>query len=210
MEFLDNLRWRYATKKFDPSQKLTAEELNKLTEAVNLAPSSFGLQPFKVLIIEDEEIREKLKRQAWGQPQITDASQVIVFAAINNLSEGHVDEFIKRISEVTGAPESTLEEYRQMMKVKISSASKEELLAWASKQAYIALGFLLSACAQLRIDACPMEGFDPQQFDDILGLKEHNLNSVVMATVGFRSEEDKYQHNPKVRKELSDLVLRYQ
>ncbi len=208
MELLSKLTWRYATKKFDASKKLNPEQLQSVLEAVNLAPTSYGLQPFKAIVIENKTLRKKLKDAAFGQEQVTDASQVIVFAAINNLSESHVDTFVRRISEVTQTPPEALNEYGGMMKNKVGSMDQEGLFSWASKQCYIALGFLLTGCASLKIDACPMEGFDPAQFDEILGLKEKNLNSVVMATIGFRSEEDNYQHHPKVRKKLDDLIVR--
>ncbi len=207
MDLINDLNWRYATKQFNPDKKLSSEQLANVLDAINLSPSSYGLQPYKVLVIEDKEVRAQLKDAAFNQSQVTDASQVIIFAAINNISEIHVDEFISRISSVTGAPIESLSEYEGMMKNKIGSTNKENLFTWASKQCYIALGFLLTTCAHLKIDACPMEGFNPNEFDNILGLKEKNLNSVVMATIGFRSDGDKYQHNPKVRKELDNLII---
>ncbi len=209
MELLDNLKWRYATKQFDPNKKLTQEQLNILLEAINLAPTSYGLQQYKVLVIEDQQIKDKLKASAYGQGQVSDASQVIVFAAKNNLSDNHVDEFIDRIANITGASKDQLAEYEGMMKNKINATSAEDLLKWASKQCYIGLGVLMSTCAELKIDSCPMEGFDPAQFDEILGLKEKNLTSVVMATIGYRSKDDAYQNRPKVRKSLDELVVKY-
>jgi len=208
MDFLKNLEWRYATKQFDPTKHLTTEQLDHILRAVNLAPSSYGLQPFRVIVVDNKELRNKLKQAAWGQPQVTDASHLIVFAAHNNLTEADVDEFLHRIAQVTGVSQQSLKEYGNGIKGKVNNFSKEERFIWASKQCYIALGFLLAACANMHIDACPMEGFEPAKFDDILGLKEKNLRSVVMATVGYRSTEDQYQHQPKVRKVSEELMIR--
>lgn len=206
MSILKSLKWRYATKQFDSSKKLSKEQVDTLLESVNLAATSFGLQPFDVLVVENPNTRQKLKEAAWGQSQVTDASQVVIFAAKTNLSAAHVDEFLKRISDVRGISVDAMADYRQMMVGSIESRSQEALVQWAARQAYIALGTLLTACAVEGIDACPMEGFAPAQFDEILGLKEKNLTAVVMATVGFRSADDKYQHLAKVRRQLNDIV----
>jgi nitroreductase len=208
MDILKQLHWRYATKQFNPNKKLNSEQLNTLLEAINLTPTSFGLQHFKVIVIENKEIREKLKAAAFDQPQISDASHLIIFVAKNNISNTHIDEFIKRIATKRGLKFEDLEEYEAMMKGKINRTPAEKLFIWASKQCYIGLGFLLSTAAQLGIDTCPMEGFDPEKVDEILGLKEKNLNSIVMASVGFRSENDKYQYAPKVRVSIDELVIR--
>jgi len=209
MNIIKPLEWRYATKKFDSDKKLAQEDLNTILRAINLAPTSYGLQPFNVIVIEDALIKDKLKPAAYNQSQITEASQLIIFAANNNISDTHIDDYLKRISNTTGAPLEALSEYEGMMKSKINTSTPNELFTWASKQCYIALGFLLTSCAQLNIDACPMEGFDPEKFDDILNLKERNLNSVVIAAIGYRSSEDKYQHNPKVRKKVEDMIIKY-
>ncbi|WP_430815481.1 NAD(P)H-dependent oxidoreductase [Carboxylicivirga sp. RSCT41] len=208
MNIIEKLNWRYATKEFDVSKKLSNEQLDLLLEASNLAPSSFGLQPFSVIVIENDAIREKLKPAAWNQPQTTDASQLILFAVNTDLSEKDVDKFIQRISETRNIPAESLAEYDGMMKGFIKQMSKEDVINWQAKQAYIALGQLMVSAAVEGIDTCPMEGFDKNEFDNILGLKEKNLASVVMAAVGFRSADDKYQALPKVRKPLDELVIK--
>ena len=209
MDLLKQLNWRYATKKFDNSRKLSPELLNKLLEATNLSASSFGLQPYNVLVIENDELREKLKSAAWNQPQLTDASQVIVFAANNNLSANDADNFIKHVAQVRNLPLEALNEYGDMIKSSIQSRPQEVLTAWAARQAYIALGFLLVSCAIEQVDACPMEGFDNDKFDELLDLKSKGLTSVVMATIGYRAKDDGYQHLKKVRKPLNELIIKY-
>lgn len=209
MNIIEKLKWRYAVKKFDTRRKLTNDQLAYLLEAINLAPTSYGLQPFKVLLVEDKAIREKLKAQAWGQGQVTDASQLIIFAAQTQLSAKDVDAFVANISKTRNIPVEALAEYEGMMKNTIQSRTPEQLTQWAARQAYIALGFLLSAAASANIDACPMEGFSNEAFDDLLGLKEKGLTSVVMATVGYRSEDDGYQNLAKVRKPLEEIIIKY-
>jgi len=206
MDILKSLKWRYATKKFDSSKKITENQLNLLLEATNLAATSYGLQPFQILVVEDKAIREKLKAAAWNQTQVTDASQVIIFAAKTNLSVGDVDEFVERMSKIRKIPADSLAEYAGMMKNTIQTRTPEVLTQWAARQAYIALGFLLVSAATQEIDACPMEGFDPAVFDEILDLKSKGLTSVVMATIGYRAADDHYQQLAKVRKELKDIV----
>ncbi len=208
MDIIEKLNWRYATKQFDPTKKLSDDQVNKLIEATNLSPSSFGLQPFSILLIENEEIRKKLKEAAWNQPQLTDASHVVLFAAHTDLSNKDVEDFLKLISETRNIPLESLSEYDAMMKGFIAGMSESDKINWISKQTYIALGQLLVTCAVEGIDACPMEGFDKGQFDEILGLKDKNLTSVVMATIGYRSENDKYQHLAKVRKPIDQILVR--
>ncbi len=209
MNIIEKFKWRYAVKKFDTRRKLTKDQLAYLLEAINLAPTSYGLQPFRVLVIEDQAIREKLKAQSWGQGQVTDASQLIVFAAQTQLTGKDVDAFIANISKTRNIPVEALAEYEGMMKNTIQSRTPEQLTQWAARQAYISLGFLLSAAAAANIDACPMEGFSNEAFDDLLGLKEKGLTSVVMATVGYRSEDDAYQNLAKVRKPLEEIIIKY-
>lgn len=208
MNIIEKLNWRYATKEFDASKKLSEEQLNLLLEATNLAPSSFGLQPFSIVVIEDDEIRKKLKPSAWNQPQTTDASQLVLFVIKTDLSEKDVDEFLQRIADTRNMPMESLAEYEGMMKGFIKQMPKNDLQNWQAKQAYIALGQLMVTAAVEEIDTCPMEGFDKKEFDKILGLEEKNLASVVMAAVGFRSDNDKYQSLPKVRKPIDELVIR--
>ena len=204
---LENLNWRYATKKFDATKKIAPADLNTLKEAVRLAASSYGLQPFKVVLVENPEIREKLKAAAWGQTQITDASHLFVFANDLNAGPESVAAYIKNISETRGLPTEALGGFADMMNGVISNLSQEAKNIWTSKQTYIALGTLLAAAAELKIDATPMEGFNPAQFNEILGFDKLGLNAAVIATVGYRHDEDEAQHYKKVRKSQEELFI---
>ncbi len=204
---VNNLNWRYATKKFDATKKISSEDLNTLKEAVRLAASSYGLQPYKVIVVENPEIREKLKAAAYGQTQITDASQLFIFANDLNAGAESVAAYIKNISETRGVPTEALGGFADMMNGVISNLTQEAKNIWTAKQTYIALGTLLAAAAELKIDATPMEGFNPASFNEILGFDKLGLNASVIATVGYRHEEDDTQHYKKVRKSHEDLFI---
>jgi nitroreductase len=206
MDVLKKLEWRYATKRFNSDKKLNDKQLNLLVDAVNLAPTSYGLQPFELFVIGDSKVREELKVAANGQPQVSDASQVLVFAVNKELSEKHIEAFVERTAQQRGLKVESLDAFRSMMVAAIMAKSPEARFQWAARQAYIALGVLLSTAATENIDACPMEGFNNAEFDRILGLDKKGFSSVVMATVGFRSEEDKYGSLAKVRKSRDELV----
>ncbi|HEY0458810.1 MAG TPA: NAD(P)H-dependent oxidoreductase [Pyrinomonadaceae bacterium] len=205
---LAQLNWRYATKAYDKTRKISDEDWKTLEQSILLAPSSYGLQPYKALVITDPEIREKLKPAAYGQPQITDASQLVVFAYKKNLTDADVERFVERIVEVRGQARESLADYENVMKGTAQRATAGGYIeTWNSRQAYIALGFLLESAALLGIDATPMEGFDAAQFNEILGLKDYS--AVVVAALGFRTAEGDWLANlPKVRMPESEVIER--
>ncbi|TDU39457.1 nitroreductase [Gelidibacter sediminis] len=203
--YIKNLNWRYATKKFDSTKKIAAEDLDQLKDAIQLSASSYGLQPYKVLIIEDQKIKEQLKAASWGQSQITDASHVIVFANMTDFDESLINDYIENIGITRSIEPVNLKGYADFMINTLNPLPKDAKASWTAKQTYIALGNLLSAAAEFKIDACPMEGFDADQYNEILGLNEQNLNAAVVAAIGYRSEEDETQHNKKVRKPKKEL-----
>jgi nitroreductase len=205
--FLNNQNWRYATKKFDASKKISTEDLNILKEAIRLSSSSYGLQPYKVIIVENLELRSQLQPAAWGQSQIVDASHLFVFANETNLGEESVNNLLKLTSETRNTTMEALAGYGDFMKATISKLSTEDKNIWTAKQTYLALGNLLNAAAELKIDITPMEGFDPSQVNEILGLNSRNLNATLMATVGYRHEDDASQFYKKVRKSNEDLFI---
>jgi len=205
MNYIENLKWRYATKKFDSSKKISSENLGKLKEAIQLSVSSYGLQLYKVIIVENPSLREKLKPVSWGQDQITEASHLVVFCNYTNVKDKHVDNFLNMTAKRQDMEVKNLNGYGDFMKSKINEMTKSELFNWTSRQTYLALGNLLNACAELKIDSCPMEGFEPEKYNEILGLSKQGLNAAVIATIGYRSSEDHTQNRPKVRKPLNEL-----
>lgn len=207
-DYIEQLKWRYATKKFDANKVLSEEDLEKLLDAIQLSASSYGLQPYEVLVIKDVETRKKLHPAAFEQPQILDASYLLVFAANTKIDEAYLDHYIDNIVETRQMKREDLSGMKDMIMNAVISQSDENKIEWAKKQAYIALGNLLSAAAHYQIDVCPMEGFDATQFNEILELKEKNLSTAVIATVGFRHKDDALQHADKVRKPKNELFTR--
>jgi len=199
-QLLEQLNWRYATKQFDPQRKISAADWATLETALQLSPSSGGLQPWKFIVVTDPAVRAKLQPATYGQPQIASASHLVVFASKNNFSEADVDAHLKNVSQIQGVPFEGLTPFRAMLIGGIVKSMDETARnAWARNQTFIALGNLLASAALLGIDACPMEGFDRAQYDEILGLKAKGLASSVIATLGYRSAADKYSAAPKVR-----------
>ncbi|MGS2740476.1 NAD(P)H-dependent oxidoreductase [Sinomicrobium sp. M5D2P17] len=197
---IESLNWRYATKKFDPSRKVSAEDLSTLKEVIRLSASSYGMQPYEVFVIEDPEIRKQLKEVSWGQPQITDASHLVVFANKIDVTAKDTEAYMNHISKTRSIPVENLSGFSDVINNTVVQLPQDLKSTWAAKQAYIALGNLLAAAAQLKIDACPMEGFDAEGYNKILGLTEKGLNAAVIAAIGYRSSEDEMQHLAKVRK----------
>jgi nitroreductase len=204
--YIENLNWRYATKKFDASKKVSKKDLENLLEATSLSASSYGLQPYEILVVEDAALRSKLQPAAWGQSQITEASHLIVLANQSTFGEELVDDYLDNVSETRGIPSNDLEGYSDFMKSKLMPLSESAKATWTARQTYIALGNLLSAAADLKIDTCPMEGFDSAQFNEMLGLSKKGLNAAVLVAIGYRSQEDKTQHYKKVRKTKENLI----
>jgi nitroreductase len=204
-DYLDQLKWRYATKKFDSSKKLSDKDLDKLLEAVRLSASSYGLQPYEIYVVKDKETREKLHPAAFEQPQLLDSTCVLVFTAITKLDEAYLDDYIDNIVTTRNMKKEDLSGMKDMIMNAVISQSQEAKIEWAKRQAYIALGNLLSAAAHYQIDACPMEGFNPEQFNEILELKEKNRDTAVIATLGYRHEDDSLQYAEKVRKSKDEL-----
>jgi len=206
-QLLEALKWRYATKSFDPKRKIPDTTWATLEQTLVLSPSSFGLQPYRFIVVKDEAVREKLLPHSWNQQQIVDASHLVVFAARTSITEAEIDAVLERTVEIRGIPLEALDGYRGMMYGSLLSPGSESRIPhWAALQAYIALGNLLTSAALLGIDTCPIEGFAPAEYDAILGLKEHGYASAVVAAVGYRNSEDKYSVAPKVRMPSEQLV----
>ena len=206
---LEQLNWRYATKRFDPERKISPGDWSALEDALLLSASSGGLQPWKFIIVSDPATREKLVPASSGQSQITDASHLVVFSIVTDFSEAEVDAHLERTAELRGIGVESLSGFRSMLVGgiihKMDPAARR---AWAANQAFIALGNLLTSAALLGIDACPMGGFEPEQYDTILDLRSRGLAAVVVCTLGYRSADDPYAGLPKARFAKADTFIR--
>ncbi len=206
---INNLNWRYATKRYDSEKKIPRETIDLLQEALRLAPTSYGLQPIKFLFIENTGIREKLFEYSYNQRSITDASHLIVIAAHKEIEAQEIDKYMLNTASTRGLSIDQLSGYSDFLKRTIGTQTPEQKAVWAQKQAYITLGVLIDTCAQLRIDATPIEGFDTREYDRILNLDERGLSSTLVIPIGFRHPEDTTQHWKKVRKSKEELFESY-
>ncbi|MFY9150642.1 MAG: NAD(P)H-dependent oxidoreductase [Prolixibacteraceae bacterium] len=208
MSVLNDLKWRYATKRMN-GQKVPAEKLENILEAIQLAPTSIGLQPFTVLVVEDAELKEKIAPAIYNQPQITEGSHVLVFAAWTELTDKSIDKYINHIASLRGIPVESLDGIKNMILGAREGKTPEQILNWNARQAYIALGFGLVVAAQEQVDATPMEGFDPDALDTALGLKEKGLRSTVVMALGYRDSQNDYLSSAaKVRRSKEELFVR--
>jgi nitroreductase len=197
---LDGLHWRYAAKHFDAQKTISSETWKQLEESLVLTPSSYGLQPWKFLVITDAALKAKLLPHAWKQKQVVDCSHFVVFASKTTLDSEYIDSHIQRSAELRGVPVESMKFFRDMVvKDLVHDARSGVVEEWAARQAYIALGQFMLACALLHVDACPMEGFVPAEFDKILGLTAKGLTATVCCAAGYRAGHDKYATTPKVR-----------
>ncbi|NKI33404.1 NAD(P)H-dependent oxidoreductase [Croceivirga thetidis] len=204
-DILESRKWRYATKKYDVNKKVSNEDLDAILEAIRLSASSYGLQPYHILVVSDAEVREKLRPASWGQSQITDSSHLIVFASQSDFEGKLVDDYLKNLSDTRSIPLESLQGYGDFAKSKLLDLPQDTKANWTAKQSYIALGNALQAVAELNIDSTPMEGIEPEKYDEILGLKETGFTTTVVLAIGYRAEEDDTQHLAKVRKSKEEL-----
>jgi nitroreductase len=202
------LTWRYATKKFDASRKIPPATWAALEESLVLAPSSFGIQPWKFVIVQDPATRGKLAAVSWGQSQPADCSHYVVFAVRKGLGTADVERLVARIAEVRGVPAESLAGYRDLVVGAVDRARKSGVLdGWMSRQSYIALGEFMTAAALLGVDTCPMEGLEPAAYDEILGLSGQGYGTVCACAAGYRATDDKYASLPKVRFKPGDVLV---
>lgn len=202
---MDALNFRYATKRFDTSRKISDSDWKVLSESIRLAPSSYGLQPWKFIVVANAEIRSELRKVSWNQPQVEEASHFIVLATLKNVSEDYVAKFVEKTAEIRKIPTDSLAAYRGMM-VQNVVHGKTDHLSWTQRQAYIALGFIGLSAALLEIDSCMMEGFDPKAYDQILGLENGEYASVCAIALGYRSPEDQTAEYAKSRFDPGEVI----
>jgi len=208
MSLLDSLKWRYAVKRMN-GNKIPEATMNTILEATKLAPSSFGLTPYNIIVIEDEETRKKLQPHFYNQPQVGESSALVIFATWNSITEKEVASYMQEIAEERGVPVESLNDFAGYINGSIKNLTAEQLQIWAAKQTYIALGFALVAAATEEIDATPMEGFKPDAVDEALGLKELGLHSAVAVTLGYRDAANDYLSGAKkVRRASEKLIIR--
>ena len=208
MSLLDSLKWRYAVKRMN-GNKIPEATMNTILEATKLAPSSFGLTPYNIIVVEDEETRKKLQPHFYNQPQVGESSALVIFATWNSITDKEVAQFMQEIAEERGVPVESLNDFASYINGSIKNLTAEQLQIWAAKQTYIALGFTLVAAATEEIDATPMEGFKPDAVDEALGLKELGLHSAVAVTLGYRDAANDYLSGAKkVRRAPEKLIIR--
>lgn len=205
MNILADLEWRYATKKYDTSKKISDADFQILLEALRLTPTSYGFQPYHFLVVENPEIREKLKQFSWNQAQITDASHLIILCTDIDCTEVHIDSLLEKTAKTRDISAIALKPYGDFMRGILKDMSANDRMEWNSKQAYIALGFLLQTAAHLKIDATPMEGFNAKGYDKVLNLSQKGLKATIACPLGYRSEMDATQHLKKIRKDALEL-----
>lgn len=207
MNTIELLNWRYATKKFNPDKKLSTTQLDTLKNAFNLTATSYGLQPITLVVVGDEAKKNELKPKAYNQSQVSDASHLLVFCVHTVMESEFVEEYFQLVKEKRNTADEILTPYKDFLVNHFTTITQDEKLIWAAKQAYLAMGNLLTVCALEQIDACPMEGFDPEGFAEVLQLKDKNLLPVLIMPVGFRANDDMFADFAKVRKDVKDTVI---
>lgn len=206
---IESLEWRYATKKFDSSKKIDEKTWENLEKVLILSPSSYGLQPWKFIVVEDAALKEKLKAVSWNQSQVSDCSHHVVFAIKEKMDEAHIDQFLNHTAKIRGQEVASMAGYKKiMMGDLVTGPRSQHISEWAARQAYIALGNFMTAAAIVGVDTCPLEGIDPVAYDQILGLTGTGWRVVVACPAGYRSAEDKYATTKKVRFNAKDVIVR--
>ena len=206
MKLLETLNWRYAVKKYN-AETVSTDKVEKITEAINLTATSTGIQPFRIIVVNDKELQKKLGEGSFNS-QIAEASHLLVFAAFDNVTKERIGSFIKNTAKVREIPEESMEEYKNLLESYLLNRTEEENFIWASKQAYIGLGTALIAAAELEVDTTPMEGFDNAKFDELLHLKQKGLKSVVVLSLGYRdADNDVFSKLKKARMPIDEFVI---
>ncbi len=207
MNTIESLEWRYAVKKFDENKFLSEDQIKTLKDAFNLTATSYGLQPLKLLIIKNKAIQKELVPHSWNQQQVVDASHLLVICVPKKFEKEEVEKYFNLVKEIRNTPDSVINPFKEFLTSEIEKKNQEELYLWNKNQAYLAMGNLLTVCALEKIDACPMEGFTPEKYDEVLNLEEKNLTSVLVLPVGFRANDDYMKDLKKVRKQVNEVVL---
>lgn len=207
MDSIASLEWRYAVKKFDAEKLLPKEKIDILKKAFNLTATSYGLQPLRLVLVQNKDIQERLMKASYNQKQISTASHVLVVCIEGTVDKGFIENHFKMVQDVRKTPEEILHPFRESLVGSFEQKPVDEVRVWATHQAYLVMGTLLTVCAAEGIDSCPMEGFEPKKYNEILGLDEYNLEAVLALPVGYRSSDDFFASLKKVRRPLQDTVI---
>ncbi|WP_400073142.1 nitroreductase family protein [Zobellia russellii] len=207
MDSIKYLEWRYAVKKFDSERILSEEKIERLKQAFNLTATSYGLQPISLAVIHNKDLQNKLVEHSFGQQQVGQASHVLVICIQNDINEDYINRYFEQIRKVRGTSDEILNPFKNAMMADFSKKEGHEIEQWSKNQAYLALGNLLTVCAMEKIDSCPMEGFIPSAYDDMLNLKKSGLTSVLVLPVGYRANDDMFSEFKKVRKNIEESII---
>ncbi|WP_417445263.1 NAD(P)H-dependent oxidoreductase [Joostella sp.] len=210
MSIINALEWRYAVKKFDPKKILSKEKVSVLKKAFNLTATSYGLQPVKLIIVSNKELQKTLKASSWNQAQVEDASHLLIFCIENEIDDAYIKKYFERVKNIRNTPDEILAPFQNFLIEDFNRKTTEEIKHWAKNQVYLAMGNLLTVCALEEIDACPMEGFLPEDYDKILKLDAKGLKSVLVLPIGYRADDDMFAELKKVRKPLQDSVIEFE
>ena len=207
-KLIESLEWRYATKKFNAAKKIDEKTWECLEQALILSPSSYGLQPWKFIVVQNQDIKEKLKAVSWNQSQVSDCSHHVVFAIKEKMDEEHIANFINQTAKLRNLDAQSMEGYKKMIIGDLVTGARSHVISeWAARQAYIALGNFMTSAAVIGIDTCPLEGIDPAKYDQILGLTGSGWKVVVACPAGYRADDDKYSSTKKVRFDAKDVII---
>ena len=209
MDIIESLQWRYATKKFNNTKLLPQYKIETLSKAFNLTATSYGLQPLRLIIIQNKELQKRLTEFSWNQQQVADASHILVICIERDLDEKYINSYFENVKKTRNTSDEILKPFREHLISSFSTKSVDEINTWASKQAYLALGNLLTVCALEEIDSCPMEGFIPEKYDEVLELENKGLKSVLVLPVGYRADDDMFSGFKKVRRSIEETVIHY-
>ena len=207
MNIIDSLNWRYATKKFDSTRKLSKSQINLLKKAFNLTASSYGLQPVKLIVISNQKIKNILLKSSMNQLQVIQCSHLLIICIESNINKSYIESYFKRVIDIRKTDPLVLESFKESIINEFNDMSNTSIINWSINQAYLALGNLMTVCSVEGIDSCPMEGFLPEIYDEILDLKSKNLKSVLVMPVGYRSVNDQFSSFKKVRKDINDNTI---
>lgn len=204
---IEHLKWRYAVKKFDSEKVLLSADIKKLKLAFNLTATSYGLQPIKLVVISNKKLQNQLVSHSFNQQQVAQASHVLVICIENHVDDEYIARYFDQIKKIRGTSDEILNPFKEAMVADFSNKKIEEIRQWSINQAYLAMGNLLTICALEKIDSCPMEGFESESYDEILGLKKRGLTSVLVLPVGYRASDDMFSNFKKVRRHIDDSII---